>query len=547
MERREPRGRIFRAAVVALAVAVLPAFSVAAVLAGWRNRAEGWTQSGYSRVLFDVFWSNFDLGLAIAAGVVALAIALAAWRAGPARRIPRVPGIAVGFAALVLLPVGALRLVKVVDDLRPRPGPNVLLISIDPLRADRLGTYGHDRPTSPGLDRRLAAPGAVFEYAYSQSPKTTPSHMTMLTSLQPCVHGIKMWMGQERGDVLSPAVNTLAEVLRGAGYRTAAFTGGGHVHYTRGFDHGFERFQHHRQVDRAIDWMEGHENQPWFIFFHTYEIHDPYVPPGDLIEMFDPDYDGPIRETVEKVRAGVGGWDRAHAVFWESVDRKNPREVEFVERLYDAGIRKMDDQTLSRLLDALDRLDPSRDTLVLLTSDHGEAFGEHGNFMHQDLYSETTRVPMIIRFPGRVPAGARIREQVAVIDVMPTILDLIGVPPPPYLQGRSLAPLLAAGPAGGETPAALGEFENMLAYRSPELTYLAEGDREMLFDRRVDPGETRDLAGERLADLGALRDDVARWRDECTRLAARFGPGGGPGVVPDDETMDRLRSLGYVE
>jgi len=350
--------------------------------------------------------------------------------------------------------------------------------------------------------------------------------------------------------VLNPAVHTLAEVLKNAGWATAAFTGGSNVHVTRGFGQGFDVYKHGQQLGRAREWIRGHRGRKWFVFFHTYDVHDPYLPPPELVARFDGDYRGPLRDTVDRLRTGVDGWEKGHQIFWAGVDATDPRTVHFVASLYDAGIRHMDEATVAPLLDLLERLDVARDTLVVFTSDHGEAFAEHGRFLHDDLHAGTLHVPLILRFPGRLPPGQRVAARARLLDVMPTILDLVGVSVPPAAEGRSLVPLMHVDPPGNDdvvsehSNVALGRrFESV---RRGQLAYVVDGSAESLYDLARDPGEDVDVSAARPADVEAMRGLLALWREHCRRGAARLGARG-DAVVPDDATRRQLRALGYVE
>jgi arylsulfatase A-like enzyme len=444
-----------------------------------------------------------------------------------------------------------MRVLDVVGLWLIRDGPNVVLISVDTLRADRLGTYGYDRPTSPTIDRQLAAQGVTVESCYSQSPKTTPSHMTMLTSLYPCVHRIPLWEGTRPGPVLSPRANTLAEILKNAGYATAAFAGRGHMHRSRGFGQGFDVYDHGHQLERAMRWMRRHRHRKFFLFFHTYAVHDPYLPPLRLIKLFDGEYRGPVLETVRGLLHGVKDAEHASRIFWASVDTNDRRDVRFVRRLYDAAIRHMDESIVAPLLDELESLGLANNTLVVLTSDHGEAFGEHGAFRHGDLYTETLRVPLIFRFPGRLLPGHRVRGGARVVDVMPTILDLLQVSAPPTVQGRSIGPLMRGGQRGEAARDVVSEYSNAASGRVFEslrrgsLTYIVDGSVEQLFDKVEDPGEQENLARNRHIDLESMRAELSRWRQECRRLTADFGPRD-EAVAPSAETVRHLRALGYL-
>lgn len=458
------------------------------------------------------------------------------------------PGM--GIAGGLLLVALAALLASAPSCRAPRP-PNVLLISIDTLRADKLGAYRHPAPTSPQVDDRLAAEGVTFLRAFSQSPKTTPSHMSMLTSLYPCVHGIELWQSTGPAPVLRSEIDTLAELLQQAGYATAAFTGGGHVHAARGFDDGFEVFKHGDELNRALEWLRTHgRDGKFFLFFHTYSVHDPYIHPPRFVRMFDSEYQGPLRETVRALHEDEQNWhNRAH-LFWQAVDRDDPAAVRFVEHLYEAGIRRMDETQLAPLLDLLDELDLARDTLVVFTSDHGEAFLEHGNFLHQDLYGETLHVPLILRLPGRVPAGPRLEDPVTLLDVMPTILELAGLPPPAAAQGRSLVPLWTGGAL--EPRPVISEWNGRAggvpfsAVRDGGFSYIAEGEREWLFDLRRDPGERQSIAAADPDSVAARRRQKAAWEAECRARVATLGPLT-EGAAPSEETQRQLRALGYIQ
>ena len=273
MQTGEAHGRAaWRHAARALALGLAAVLLGSAVTAWRRTAAEGYWAAGYYRLLADALWERFDGALPVVIPVALAAGALVAvLRRG--RKGPRL-----GPALALLALVGGLRGASALDAWLASRGPNLVIISIDTLRADRLGAYGYALPTSPTLDR-LAAEGVLVEDVYSQSPKTTPSHMTLLTSLYPCVHGVELWWHDEPAHVLSPAVHTLAEVLKNAGYATVAFTGGGQVDRSRGFDQGFDRYSHGQELEKTLRWLDAHRRGKFFLFFHTYLVHDPYVHP----------------------------------------------------------------------------------------------------------------------------------------------------------------------------------------------------------------------------------------------------------------------------
>jgi arylsulfatase A-like enzyme len=529
-----------RGAVLAAALALGAALAAALAATAVASAADGWWAAGYHRLFFAGVWPRFDRWAPLAAGGAALVAALV-----PRRAAGRGPG---GSALVLLAAVLLPRALGALDAWRAGAGPNVVLISIDTLRADHLGAYGYTRPTTPALDRRLAAAGVLFEDVYSQSPKTTPSHMTLLTSLFPSVHGVELWEGDRPGHVLNPAVHTLAEVLKNAGYATAACTGGAHMDARRGFAQGFDRYTEEHELGHALTWIKKQRRRKFFLFFHTYQVHDPYVHPERWVELFDDTgYQGPLRDTMARLRGGTGAWDERHRVFWEGVERTDPRAVAFVTSLYDAGIRRMDAETLAPLLDRLEEFGLTRDTLVVFTSDHGEAFAEHGAFLHDDLYAGTLRVPLVLRWPARLPAGVRVPARVRSIDVMPTILALLDIPAPPQVQGRSLVPLLTDASARGPGDVA-SEYSVpgrvYESFRHADRSYIADGATERVL--AAPPADARDVTGEEPATLAAMRTALARWHDACRPLAARYGPRAGT-VRPGTDTLHRLRALGYVQ
>ena len=540
------------------AVAALAALAIVVALAGAEAHRlaidHGWLADGYPRLARAAFWDAFDHAAPAALGILAalLVVWTAIRRRLPARRELAIPLLVVAGAVLAR---GAAGLLDGPDGRRP----NVLPISIDTLRADRLGAYGYERPTSPALDGRLANAGVVFEQTWSHSPKTTPSHMTMLTSLYECEHGIGLW-DKGRAAALSPRVHTLAERLKNAGYDTAAFTAGAHMHRDRGFAQGFDVYKHGDQLRRALAFLDTHGRRPFFLFFHTYQVHDPYTPPATTMNAFATDPVPAILRAIESIRDGVGSWEKAHRIFWDSVDPTSPRDVRFVSDLYDAGIRRMDDTTLTPLLDRLDALDLAPETIVVFTSDHGEAFHEHGHFLHDDLYVETLHVPLVLRWPGVLPAGRRVPMPARLVDLMPTILDLCGVAIPTQAEGTSLANVArgtettrptatGSGPAPGVTiseyPSPPGRI--LQSVRTGRFTLIVDGTNVQFFDHRSDPLEQQDIASVQPARVEIVLAHLRRWRGMCAARAPAFRPRDVDAAGPDEETVRQLRALGYVD
>jgi arylsulfatase A-like enzyme len=361
------------------------------------------------------------------------------------------------------------------DDARPTVG--VILISLDTLRADHLGCYGGDRPTSPFLDE-LADRGVLFENTVVQVPGTLPSHMTMLTGLLPAQHAVLPPDG-----VLSDDIPLLQERLAGVGVRTAGFTEGGYVSGRFGFSRGFEVFSDDARksntdiedvFQRGVDFLRSlGDDDRFFLFLHTYAIHDPYYPPPPYTDRYLPDADDRelagfepypldgLRPPGPELRRDQRDRHRAAVRFVRDalpegapmptgpnlVDvnrgRRQPPSDEVLATytaLYDATINYVDD-VLRSLFFRLGELGLADRTIVIITSDHGEEFLEHGRLTHEQVYDECLRVPLLVVGPA-VATGRRIPELVMTVDMTPTILDLLDVPSPGTLAGRSLVPAL---------------------------------------------------------------------------------------------------------
>jgi len=440
---------------------------------------------------------------------------------------------------------------------RPPERPwNLVLISLDTLRADHLGAYGYARATSPRIDA-LAREGVLFEQAYSTAPKTAPAHMSLMTGLYPPAHGVRNFEG--RIDVsLGADVPTLAEILRVAGYRTAATTSGGNVHRDLGFGRGFQVYEHlpgeaEPVFDRALAHLErlaaaGPEAPPFLLFVHTFQLHDPYVPPPETRALFvDPDYRGKIVSDRDALTRLAGEeWHQRNAMFWAGVDPEDPADLQHLKDLYDACLRAADNQ-VGRLLDALDRLALREDTLLVLLSDHGEEFHDHGGFGHDTLYDELLRVPLLMRLPpgaSPLPEGARVEPVVRLVDVLPTILELLGLPSLEHAQGRSLLPLLRGAEERERAAYAYHVEVDASALRAQDWKLVSTPEARVVFDLSRDAAERRG----RSADGTVVGDDLARalgsftsWSERIRQLA----PPGKP-VALDPETRRSLEALGYL-
>lgn len=455
---------------------------------------------------------------------------------------------------LALASSGLLALTGCGADRQRGTTPNIVLVSIDSLRADRLGCYGADRDTSPAIDA-IAAEGARFENAIASTSWTLPSHVSLFTGLSLAGHRVRR--PEHRID---PKRHLLAEHLRGRGYRTAAFVSGPFLHRAYGFDRGFEVYENfqragdvvwpppadalkgsHRDetapqvLEAALSWLGERplgDESPWFLFVHLWDVHYDFMPPPPYDTLFDADYTGDLDPTNFEGNTSIHA-DMA------------PRDIAWLKALYDGEIR-WTDQHIARLLDALRAREGDERIMFVLVSDHGDEFFEHGEKGHyKQLFEESLRVPWLVRFPGVVPAGAVVGGVASLDDVAPTLLGLASLPPLPEAQGRDLSRLLVEGGAAeGEV---LSELYTHSVLRGPGWKVLLDTKTgyAVHYDLEADPGEqdpqpARRVAPEKLERLTRrLRDDA--------KYADTLSWSGDAAVQLDEYTLQQLRALGYTE
>jgi len=419
----------------------------------------------------------------------------------------------------------------------PAKRPNVLLYLIDTLRADRVGAYGSTRGLTPRIDA-LARQGIVFERTTAASSWTRPATATILTGLPPAVHGANRLDRR-----LPPAVATLAEVLRDAGYRTAGFSANAHVTEASGFAQGFERFEFLDELARgealgrrALAWLDeaapDRGPAPFFLYVHAIDPHAPYEPPEDLRRRF-----------AGSVPSGSGSLTKVEEIY-RALDRRRPGARALMSRmapLYDAEIAGID-RSFGALLDELDRRGRLGDTLIVVISDHGEEFGEHGGLGHgRTLYSEVLDVPWIVRLPGQT-VGRRIATPAAHLDAMPTILAALGLPARAGLRGVDrLAAETREGPRFShlDYEGRQGGSVELRSWHLIEPWSRKFSRAGKLFDLAADREEMRDLAAENPVRAGYLRSLL---RAEHLAERRRFAASAPLGA----EEQKALQALGYL-
>jgi len=552
--------------VVVLAWAYTGAFRIA----GRRRPTEGFPAAGaFAALAAPVLWYAAlrllpEAKLAwVAAVVIGLAGApLVAWVLALVARRRKAVIALVGGAAFVLLALTALSILERTRPVRP-DRTNFLLITLDTTRADRLGCYGHAAARTPTLDA-LAAGGLKVDPAYCLSPLTAPSHATMMTSLYAETTGVVLNGMRLRGDV-----PTVSEQFRAAGYATAAFAASSSVHArATALDRGFEFYDDAvtpREAYRpsalaplrlaekfallapddndaerpaaavttaALRWFGRHRHKPFFVWVHYFDPHDDYLPPAAY---------------VPPGLAGLSVQRRINSRWGEEDPR--PRITRHLSTLYDGELAYVDAE-LGRLLDGLTALGLAERTVVMVVGDHGEAFREHGTQYHGfRLYEEEVRVPFLVGdLGGNLPRPRHPPAMATTLDVAPTLLDLAGLPIPPTMRGRALFNSAPASPPAAyavclpdplrESKYARGRWD-MVARPDAKLILAFEGEAEY-YDLEDDPGETKNLAAEN-PEIGAAL------RAELEALRATVEPAPAPTRAVDEETVTKLRALGYIQ
>jgi arylsulfatase A-like enzyme/tetratricopeptide (TPR) repeat protein len=437
-------------------------------------------------------------------------------------RLLLLAGVAVAAAAGVVATMVHLRTAATARALGRLHGANILLVTLDTTRADRLGCYGYAAAETPALDG-LARRGVLFEHCITPTAFTLPSHASIMTGRNPAGHGLRL----NGGLALADAQTTLAERLADTGYRTGAFVGAFVLDGRWGLKQGFQHYDDNfrlkpgeqldlarvqrpgdKVVDAALEWLGQAESRPFFAWVHLYDPHTPYDPPEPYASRFAGD----------------------------------------PSRRYDGEIAFADSQ-VGRLLEWLKSRGLDEKTIVVVVGDHGEGLGSHGEPEHgYFIYDYAVHVPFILETPAGGLRNVRVPAQVRTIDILPTLLDLVGVPPTGQVDGRSLVPLLAGSSRQGPrfaysesmSPSLQYGWSAMYSVRTDDYKFI-DAPRPELYDLRADPDEADNriarlpqVAQELRAELTKMREAMSAEKPETQEANI------------DDETMRRLASLGYI-
>jgi arylsulfatase A-like enzyme len=436
---------------------------------------------------------------------------------------------------------------------------NLVILCLDTLRTDRMSLYGHDRPTTPRIDQ-LAEDGVVFDLALSQSNWTVPATASLLTSLYPSEHGAGISgeirnLGEAKVQQLRRETRTLGQILSEAGFRTGMLSANPYLfgRFKRGFDVAeVERTDATTLTDRALTFLDTVEGEPFFLYIQYMDLHQPLWPPEPFFSMFGKEIPGPRGKKHTDWRFG------SHEDF-EGPNFKSFRSHKLA--LYDGALSYVDSE-IGRLLDSLQQSGDLDETLIVVTSDHGEEFWDHAEqqrALAQDprglwgighghsMYQELLRVPLVFRGPG-ILGGRRVECPSRLVDIVPTSLEALNLPIPEGLRGTSLSPFLSPSqgapdcqpqPVLAESPA-YGPDSRAITFGRFKLIRQNDGFVQ-LFDLHADPEEMLDLSAERPDLVAELTDMMER------ELAGIDTTASDETMEFDEDTLEQLRSLGYID
>lgn len=444
---------------------------------------------------------------------------------------------------------------------------NIVIISIDTLRADALGAYGRAGDPSPNIDR-LARHSVQFLNAYAPAPKTAESHMTLFTGLYPSihkVHTVRFWLKHLRIPKLSPRISTLAEKLKEVGYTTLGFHQGGNVSSEFGFGRGFDIYKTLNFVDE-YHWPQVKEHitsrlagKKFLLFLHSYHIHDPYLPHKRYHSRLESTYRGAIPHDSKVLEQMIvqKQCESIRDCYWSKIDQNSKADIERLRELYQTVLLEVDDR-IGELLKLLKKFPR---TIIILLSDHGEEFGEHGGLKHLELYQEILRIPLLIHYPGQ-QVQQQIHTPASLVDIRPTIMDILNLPDDRQIQGASLIPFMkkkeqhrtifAEYPRGKRWSIIEADRKVMSWNKLPFA--LDSTTRIESYDLKDDPGEHRNLlkgAGEQ--DEEKQRATVQlkilhRWDRKNQALAdVVLSRKELSTTTLEDSTVNELEALGYLQ
>ncbi|HLF57365.1 MAG TPA: sulfatase [Thermoanaerobaculia bacterium] len=514
-------------------------------------RAHDYLGDGMDRLALLALAGPLDLGVALgAAAGAAAALALVLFRpravAASVARTGRAPIPALAGIAVVLVLVGAIHALAARTRTESAASPNVLFVLVDALRADGLGGYGARPSRTPVIDA-FGERGWRFANAYSNAPKTVPSVASIFTGTLPVVHDIwEPLEGDAEGEGLAylPDRFLLApELFRNYGYRTAMITTTGWITPEVNYDQGVDEYRVTAREDEAVvaaaeEFVAKNAGERFFVYLHLLDLHDYY----HADRLFEGATAAPAGVSPALWELRSAGPSRIYRVLRAEPERFTAADVAFLRAAYDRELVRLD-RFFARLLAALERAGIAGQTLVVLTADHGEQFGEHGRLVHggSALYDEVLRIPFVVGGAGIAPRV--VEEPIGAIDFFPTLFELAGLPRPAIYQGRSLA---GAGPWNPPNPVLSTDGTTFkLVDGGWSYIFSERRHRVELYDLGADPGEGRDLVAERAEVARRMRRELGE-RLRASRRHPYVSVEKEARVAMNERVEETLRSLGYL-
>lgn len=426
--------------------------------------------------------------------------------------------------------------------------PNIILITIDALRSDHLSCYGYERLTTPNIDR-LAKEGVIFSEAIAPSTDTFHSIPAIMTSTYPHYYGVEGWYSSS----VNPLAHRLAEILSDHGYYTALFSNGHPILMIKGIEQDFEKFAVDGNKDFTADrltsdllkWMRSNNKRKFFLWVHYFDPHSPYSPPE------------PYKSAYATDRFNVSDKDLPVA----SEDENNPltkynlipyhvaengiTSVNYYISQYDGEIRFVDEQ-IGLLFSKLEELDLDKNTLIIITADHGESLGEHDiYFQHGGIpYDTLLLVPLIFKYDNLISKGMIIENQVSCVDIFPTVLDILNIKRPAGIEGKSFLDLMQGRSKNHTRYTFSNSHAPIYSMRTKKWKLISfdDSDKYYLFDLENDKGELNDVKDVRKEEFKFLKQELDKWIEKNRPMTISESES-----FLDSETLEKLRSLGYLQ
>ncbi|MFB3896687.1 MAG: sulfatase [bacterium] len=445
--------------------------------------------------------------------------------------------------------VAALLICGIIKYQQTRP-VNILLVTVDTLRANYLGCYGNQKIQTPNIDQ-LATFGILCNTAVCEMPTTSPSHASILTSLEPRVHGVltNSW-------TIRTTITTIPEILKANGYTTAGFVSAFHLGKTLGFAQGFDTFDDKFQglqrnatqvTDATLTWLKGNQNKPWFIWLHYFDAHTPYEPPAQFANRY------PAANNDSKIYASFSQLSAMEEHKYSPTEK----DIDHMKALYSGEISYIDAE-FGRLMAYLRQQGLLNNTIIVLVADHGECF-DHGIYANHDqsLYDTAIRVPLLFAGPKSIiPQGKQIKTLVRTIDIVPTILAITKIKSDTFIQGKNLLPLMQGinSATSGYAVIERRYYQNQedcirrhipvgerYAVRSDKWKYISsEFAPPELYDLEKDPDELNNLDKDNPKQKADMQQYLDKWLADNNKLRTWAYQ------KIDAETAEQLRSLGYI-